>query len=61
MKPTSFIDKDFCSQKLDAVIHLVKRLLADDYPHKDSKLALEKLLEFYESERELLEFYRRNC
>jgi hypothetical protein len=38
MKPTSFIDKDFCGQKLDAVIHLVKRLLADDYPHKDSKL-----------------------
>jgi hypothetical protein len=54
MKPTSFIDKDFCGQKLDAVIHLVKRLLADDYPHKDSKLALEKILEFYESEREIL-------
>jgi hypothetical protein len=55
MKPPGFIDKDFCSQKLDAVINLVRRLLADDYPHKDSEKALRKILEFYEQERALLE------
>jgi hypothetical protein len=55
MKPPGFIDKDFCSQKLDAVINLVRRLLADDYPHQDSERALKKILEFYEQERALLE------
>jgi len=54
MKQTSFLDKDFCGQKLDAVINLVRRLLADDYPHKDSRLALEIILRFYEGERAFL-------
>jgi hypothetical protein len=33
------IDKDFCTEKLDAVINSVNRLLAADYPRKDSERA----------------------
>ena len=54
MKPSGFIDKDFCGQKLDEVINLIRRLHAGDYPHKDSKRALENILDFFKGQRRFL-------
>jgi len=55
MKPSGFIDKDFCGQKLDEVINLIRRLLAGDYPQKDSKRALENILDFFKGQRRFLD------
>jgi hypothetical protein len=53
MSSDSF-DKDFCLQKVQSAISLVQRLLDGDFPHRDSKKALEKILTVYESDRKLL-------
>jgi hypothetical protein len=54
-KLASFIDKDFCGQKLDEVINLIRRLLVGDYPHKDSKHALKNILDSFKEQRRLLD------
>jgi hypothetical protein len=49
MKSSDSVDVAFCLQKIDSVIALITRLLDGDYPHRDSKLALKKILDVYAS------------
>jgi hypothetical protein len=48
------LDKDFCIQKVDSAISMVERLMDGDYPHRDSKKALERILAVYQKDRDLL-------
>lgn len=54
-------DRDFCLQKLQSAISLVKRLLDADYPHRDSEKALKKILEVYQADEALLESLDRTA
>ena len=47
-------DKDFCLQKLDAAIALVESLTDNEFPHPDSRLALEPIARVYKADKELL-------
>src|ERR1700738_4006246 len=53
MNSESF-DKDFCQKKIDSAISTVERLIESDYPHFDSRAALDKILEVYRADRNLL-------
>lgn len=48
------LDKHFCIQKVDSAISMVERLMDGDYPHRDSKKALERILAVYQKDRDLL-------
>jgi hypothetical protein len=47
-------DRDFCCQKLESVITLITRLLSDNYPHTDSRLALESIKRLHQTDKDLL-------
>jgi hypothetical protein len=54
MTNSDSIDKDFGLQKLDSAINLISRLIDGDHPHRDSRQALEQIIEVYSQERETL-------
>ena len=54
MKNCVPFDKDFCLQKLEAVIELAEKLVEGDYPQRDSRLAISKILSVYVKERDAL-------
>lgn len=47
-------NRDFCVQKIDSAISLARRLLDGEYPHRDSNLAIQRILQVYEKDREEL-------
>jgi hypothetical protein len=49
------LDREFCIQKINELIALINRLLDGDYPHVDSRSALERISKVFADDLALLE------
>jgi hypothetical protein len=47
---SALLERDFCVQKLDAVLALIKKLLDSEFPHPDTKAAFQQLELVYKDE-----------
>lgn len=49
------LDREFCIQKINELIGVINRLLDGDYPHVDSRSALEQIVKVFEEDLALLD------